>query len=106
MTRQNYILHNPASEIDLPRLGRTLPKNIPSPQEVEQIVMQPDITEPMGLRDRAILELQPVGSGIKSDVNITVNEEATHGVDMANRRRVFPESQAAEPLLVMFPAAS
>ena len=28
MTRQNHILHNPASEIDLPRLGRTLPKNI------------------------------------------------------------------------------
>ena len=23
MTRQNHILHNPASEIDLPRLGRT-----------------------------------------------------------------------------------
>ncbi len=57
MTRQNYILHNPASEIDLPRLGRTLPKNIPSPQEVEQIMMQPEITDPMGLRDRAILEL-------------------------------------------------
>jgi len=28
MTRQNYILHNPASEIELPRLGRALPKNI------------------------------------------------------------------------------
>jgi integrase/recombinase XerD len=28
MTRQNHILHNPASEIDLPRLGRVLPKNI------------------------------------------------------------------------------
>jgi integrase/recombinase XerD len=57
MTRQNYILHNPASEIDLPRLGRTLPKNIPTPQEVEQIMMQPDIHDPIGLRDRAILEL-------------------------------------------------
>jgi integrase/recombinase XerD len=57
MTRQNYILHNPASEIDLPRLPRTLPKNIPTPQEVEQVMMQPDIGEPMGLRDRALLEL-------------------------------------------------
>ena len=28
MTRQNHILHNPASELDLPRLGRVLPKNI------------------------------------------------------------------------------
>jgi integrase/recombinase XerD len=56
MTRQNHILHNPASEIDLPRLGRALPKNILSVQEVEQVMAQPDIEEPIGLRDRAILE--------------------------------------------------
>ena len=57
MTRQNHILHNPASEIDLPRLGRTLPKNILSVQEVERVMAQPDIREPIGLRDRAILEV-------------------------------------------------
>lgn len=56
LTRQNHILHNPASEIDLPRLGRTLPKNILSVQEVERVMMQPDINDPIGLRDRAILE--------------------------------------------------
>jgi integrase/recombinase XerD len=59
MTRQNHILHNPASEIDLPRIGRTLPKNILSPQEIEQVMMQPGIdpADPLGLRDRAILEI-------------------------------------------------
>ena len=36
MTRQNHILHNPASEIDLPRLGRSLPENILSAAEVER----------------------------------------------------------------------
>jgi integrase/recombinase XerD len=56
MTRQNLILHNPASEIDLPRLGRTLPKNILSVSEVEQVMIQPNITDAIGLRDRAILE--------------------------------------------------
>ena len=56
MTRQNHILHNPASEIDLPRVGRTLPKNILSVQEVEQVMMQPNLADPLGLRDRAILE--------------------------------------------------
>jgi integrase/recombinase XerD len=56
MTRQNYILHNPASEIELPRLGRTLPKNIFSIPEVEQVMMQPNLADPFGLRDRAILE--------------------------------------------------
>src|SRR5271155_2768784 len=57
MTRQNHILHNPASEIDLPKLGRTLPRNILSVQEIEQVMAQPDIEEPIGLRDRAILEV-------------------------------------------------
>jgi integrase/recombinase XerD len=57
MTRQNYILHNPASEIDLPRLGRTLPKNILSPHEVELVMMQPNLADVTGLRDRAILEV-------------------------------------------------
>jgi integrase/recombinase XerD len=34
-----------------------LPKNIPTPQEIEKVMMQPDINDPVGLRDRAILEL-------------------------------------------------
>ena len=50
MTRQNHILHNPASEIDLPRVGRTLPKNILSVQEIEQVMMQPNLADPLGLR--------------------------------------------------------
>jgi integrase/recombinase XerD len=57
MTRQNHILHNPASEIDLPRLGRTLPKNILSVAEIEQVMLQPNLADPLGVRDRAILEV-------------------------------------------------
>ena len=41
MTRQNHILHNPASEIELPRLGHRLPKHVLSASEVEQVMMQP-----------------------------------------------------------------
>jgi integrase/recombinase XerD len=57
MTRQNHILHNPASEIELPRLGQSLPKNIFSAQEVEQIMQLCEVGESIGLRDRAILEV-------------------------------------------------
>jgi integrase/recombinase XerD len=57
MTRQNHILHNPASELELPRLGRALPKNIFSAAEVERIMQVCEIEEPIGLRDRAILEV-------------------------------------------------
>jgi integrase/recombinase XerD len=57
MARENHILHNPASEIELPRLGRALPKNILSAQEMELVLAQPDIHDAIGLRDRAVLEV-------------------------------------------------
>jgi integrase/recombinase XerD len=57
LTRENRILHNPASELELPRPPRTLPKDVLSVEEVERVMMHPDIAEPVGLRDRAILEV-------------------------------------------------
>ena len=56
LARQNYILYNPASDIEMPRLERRLPKHILTVEESEQIINQPDTTTPTGIRDRAILE--------------------------------------------------
>jgi integrase/recombinase XerD len=56
LCRQNVLLHNPASELEMPRNERRLPKGALSEPEVERILMQPDITQPLGIRDRAILE--------------------------------------------------
>ncbi len=56
MARQHYILYNPASEMELPRLEHRLPKHVLNASEVEQVLQQPDIRNPLGLRDRAILE--------------------------------------------------
>jgi integrase/recombinase XerD len=54
--KQNYLLYNPASELELPRLEHRLPKHVLTKAEVEQVLAQPDTSEAMGLRDRAILE--------------------------------------------------
>ncbi|VAW72517.1 Site-specific tyrosine recombinase RSp0090 [hydrothermal vent metagenome] len=56
LARNNYILYNPASEIDLPKREHRLPKAILTAEEAESILNQPDITEALGIRDRAILE--------------------------------------------------
>ncbi|MGA2433679.1 MAG: site-specific tyrosine recombinase XerC [Bryobacteraceae bacterium] len=56
LARQRYILHNPASELELPRLGQRLPKHVLTIHEVEQVLAQPDIRDPLGLRDRALME--------------------------------------------------
>ena len=56
MARQHYILHNPASELELPRIGQRLPKQVLTAQEAELVLQQPRVQEPLGLRDRALLE--------------------------------------------------
>lgn len=57
MTRQNVLLHNPASELELPRMEKRLPQEVLSLAEVEKLLAVPDVTDPLGVRDRAMLEL-------------------------------------------------
>jgi integrase/recombinase XerD len=57
LAKQNYIPFSPATEIELPKQPKTLPKSILSADEVERILQQPDITTPLGIRDRAIFEV-------------------------------------------------
>ena len=56
MARQRHILNNPASELELPRMEHRLPKTVLTVAEMEQVLAQPDINDPLGLRDRALLE--------------------------------------------------
>lgn len=56
LTRENYLLYNPASELVLPKKPKRLPRNILSVDEVMQILAQPSLATPSGLRDRAMLE--------------------------------------------------
>lgn len=56
LARQNHILYNPASDIEMPRLERRLPKHILTVAESETILRQPDLKTATGLRDRVILE--------------------------------------------------
>jgi integrase/recombinase XerD len=57
LARNNHILFNPASELELPKMDNRLPRNVLSFAEVEKILHQVDLSTIAGLRDRAILEL-------------------------------------------------
>lgn len=57
MTRKYHILYNPASELDLPKLGSSLPSNILTDKQVNKILNSPNLKRRRGIRDRAILEL-------------------------------------------------
>tara|TARA_B100001971_G_scaffold204780_1_gene221341 strand:+ start:1898 stop:2800 length:903 start_codon:yes stop_codon:yes gene_type:complete len=56
LTRQNHIPSNPASELELPRTERRLPMTPLTIREVETILIQPDLSDPIDVRDRALLE--------------------------------------------------
>ncbi|MEK7830247.1 MAG: site-specific tyrosine recombinase XerC [Acidobacteriota bacterium] len=57
LCRQRILEANPASEIELPRVGQRLPAEPLTIPEIETILSQPDLTNPLGVRDRAMLEL-------------------------------------------------
>jgi integrase/recombinase XerD len=56
LTRDNHLLYNPAADLELPRQPRQLPKVLLTVEAVEQVLQQPDVTTPMGVRNRAVLE--------------------------------------------------
>src|SRR5215469_6907027 len=56
LVKNNHILHNPASDLDMPKIEKRLPRAVLSEEEAERVMLQPDLHELLGLRDRAILE--------------------------------------------------
>ena len=57
LSKNNHVLYNPAADLELPKLGQRLPRNVLTEKEVEIVINQVNLSDPMGLRDRAILEL-------------------------------------------------
>jgi integrase/recombinase XerD len=56
LAKNNHILNNPASDLEMPKIEKQLPRAVLSEEEAERVIRQPEIGEPLGLRDRAILE--------------------------------------------------
>ncbi|MGI8663238.1 MAG: site-specific tyrosine recombinase XerC, partial [Acidimicrobiales bacterium] len=55
--RNNIVLYNPASEIELPKVEHRLPRPALTFSEAEHVLAMPDVTTPVGLRDRTMLEV-------------------------------------------------
>jgi integrase/recombinase XerD len=56
LMRQRVILANPASEIELPRPEKRLPPDALTTRQTGVILSVPDTSDPLGVRDRAMLE--------------------------------------------------
>lgn len=56
LVKQNYLLSNPASEIELPKLEKRLPRHVLSTSEAEAVLTATDLDSALGVRDRAMLD--------------------------------------------------
>ncbi len=70
--RRGYLLHDPAADLELPRLEKRLPRVILTTREAKRVIEAPDTRTPEGLRDRAILEtLYATGVRVSELGNLT-----------------------------------
>ena len=56
LLRDGLISEDPTLQVELPQLGRPLPKSL-SEADVEALLAAPELDDPIGLRDRAMLEV-------------------------------------------------
>lgn len=56
LARERLVAGDASAELQMPRLPRRLPRWVPSVQQVDRILAQPDVSKPSGIRDRAMLE--------------------------------------------------
>ncbi|WP_116963380.1 site-specific tyrosine recombinase XerD [Fastidiosibacter lacustris] len=71
---QNKIIADPTQKLILPKLPKSLPKDL-SEQEVEKLLDAPDLTTEIGIRDKALLELiYATGLRVSELVNLTVDD--------------------------------
>lgn len=74
LLRENRITEDPTLRVDSPKLGRSLPGTL-SESDVEKLLFAPDVTTPLGLRDRTMLEvLYASGLRVSELVNLKLNE--------------------------------
>lgn len=79
LVQDGILENNPAEELELPKLDKSLPE-ILTIKEVESLLNQPDIAKPLGIRDRAMLEmLYATGMRISELTKLSVHQVNIEG---------------------------
>jgi integrase/recombinase XerD len=100
LVREEKIKTDPTALIESPKLGRPLPKSL-SEAQVEKLLESPDVTKPLGLRDRAMLEtLYATGLRVSELVGLTLSQVSlTQGVvrviGKGDKERLVPLGEEA-----------
>jgi integrase/recombinase XerD len=92
---------DPTADIEMPRIGRSLPKTL-SEDEVEALLHAPNTDEPLGHRDRTMLELlYATGLRVSELINlkqsqVNFNQGVLRIVGKGDRERLIPLGEEAQ----------
>ena len=101
MLREGHINEDPSTRIDMPKLGRPLPKSL-TESEVIALLKAPDVLQALGIRDRAMLELlYATGLRVSELVSLRLDQvNLRQGVvrvlGKGNRERLVPMGEEAQ----------
>lgn len=74
LLRENLIATDPTLQVEMPQLGRPLPKSL-SEADVEALLDAPQVADAIGLRDRAMLEvLYACGLRVTELISLTLEQ--------------------------------
>lgn len=107
LLRERYIKDDVTSVLDSPHVWKNLPTFL-SLQEMENLIQQPDISKPIGIRDRAILELLYASGMRVSELsqlslnNLNLESGFLRCVGKGSKERVVPLGSQAKLYVAMY----
>jgi integrase/recombinase XerD len=107
MVREGMITVDPTAQIAMPKIGRSLPKSL-TEAEVDALLEAPLVTDPLGHRDRTMLEvLYATGLRVSELVSlkhnqVNLNQGVMRVVGKGNRERLIPLGDEAVKWLQQF----
>ena len=100
LLREGVIRDDPTAQIAMPKIGRSLPKSL-SEEEVESLLNAPLVTDPLGSRDRTMLEvLYATGLRVSELVSLkysqlNMNQGVVRIIGKGDRERMIPLGEEA-----------
>ncbi len=100
LLREQRLTQDPTLLVDSPKLGRPLPKSL-TEADVEALLAAPPVAEPLGLRDRAMIELM-YGCGLRVSelvglrmANLGLNQGLVRILGKGGKERLVPMGEEA-----------
>jgi integrase/recombinase XerD len=107
LVQEGILGTNPVEEIESPKIAKTLPE-ILTLKEVEQLLEQPNLQSPLGIRDRAMLEvLYATGMRVSELTQLPINQVNLEGgyvliFGKGSRERIVPLGSESMKLLTLY----